>query len=331
MCISLSDIVMGDLVIFSKEIIGQGAFGTVFKGRWQDKPCAAKMLSILGNEVYTGVSMTQLGVVQEEALARFKRECDFMKTLLHPNVVTYYDTLFHPGSNLPVLVMELMDSSLRHYLTNVESLLKKVQLNLCHNIAAALEFLHTHHIIHRDLCGDNILLQCATDHIPIAKVTDFGMSRLIMKRPDMTHSLTAIAHRPGYLPPEAPKENTDYDSSLDVFMFGAVMTQIACKKPTIKSKDERKLLVNQLGAAGHPLKPIISMCLDENKERRPNARMLCVSLEYACRSLDTEGSGTDDHRIDGIANKLKQLCLGQQSSESSVCCGFTCTCTYMLV
>ena len=334
MSFSLSDILMGDLVIFSKEIIGQGAFGTVFKGRWQDKPCAAKMLSILGNEVYTGVSMTQPGAVQEEALARFKRECNFMKTLLHPNVVRYYDTLFHPGSNLPMLVMELMDSSLCHYLSNLESLSKKVQLNLCHNVAAALEFLHSHNIIHRDLCADNILLKCTSDVIPVAKVTDFGMSRLIMKHPHMTHSLTAIGHRPGYLPPEAPKEYSDYDSSLDVFMFGAVMAQIACKQPTIRSKDERKLLVNQLGAAGHPLKPMISMCLDENKERRPNARMLCVSLEYACRSLATEQNGTGDQDMDRIANEMQQLCLRQQSSESSTCYDksyiymYLCMCAY---
>ena len=318
---------MGDLVIFSKEIIGQGAFGTVFKGRWQDKPCAAKMLSILGNEVYTGVCITQSGAVQEEALARFKQECDFMKTLLHPNVVTYYDTLFHPGSNLPVLVMELMDTSLGHYLSTLESLSKEVQLNLCHNIAAALEFLHSHKVIHRDLCGDNILLKCSGDLIPVAKVTDFGMSRLIRKRPEMTHSLTAIGHRPGYLPPEAPKEHTDYDWSLDVFMFGAVMTQIACKQPTIKSKDERKLLVSQLGVSRHPLKPVISMCLNERKERRPNARMLCASLHYACVSLATEGNSTGDQDLDMIANKMQQLCLDQQSGESS---GY-CNCTYVRV
>ena len=105
------------------------------------------MLSILGNEVYTGVSIARQASVQEETLTRFKQECDFTKTLLHPNIVAYYDTLFHPGSNLPVLVVELMDTSLRHYLTNSESLSTMVQLNLCHNMAAALEFLHGHSLI----------------------------------------------------------------------------------------------------------------------------------------------------------------------------------------
>ena len=210
----VADIVIGDLMVLSKDIIGQGAFGTVFKGRWQQKPCAAKMLSILGNEVYTGVSLTRHDSIQEEVLTKFKWECDFMKTLRHPNIVAYYDTLFHSGSNLPVLVMELMDTSLRHYLVGVENLSLTAQFRFSCNIAAALEFLHSKDLVHRDLCGDNILLKYTGD-VPVAKVSDFGMSRLIIECPEMTHSLTAIGHRPGYLPHEAAEFPTDYDASLD--------------------------------------------------------------------------------------------------------------------
>ena len=107
----------------------------------------------------------------------------------------------------------------------------------------------------------------------MAKVTDFGISR---KNIDMTHSLTAISHRPGYLPPEAPEYPTNYDSSLDIFMFGAVMTQIARKVPATKSKDKRQKLVRELGEAKHPLHPIIIQCLDEEKQDRPGASVLCA-------------------------------------------------------
>ena len=301
--------VIGDLVIFTKEVLGQGAFGTVFKGEWQHHPCAAKMLSILGNEVYTGVSITQCGAVQEEVLKRFKQECDFMKTLVHPNIVAYYDTLIHPGCNLPVLVMELMDARLRHYLARVEDLSMKVQFNFCCNIAAALEFLHSKSLVHRDLCGDNVLLKCCSrdNDFPVAKVSDFGMSRLIIKRPEMTHSLTAIGHRPGYLPPEAPEYPTDYNSSLDIFMFGAVVTQIASKAPTIKDSAQRQRLVNQLCLAKHPLKPLICQCLDKRKDKRPIAHTLHASLQYACESLATAGNSTQS--MDNIVNKLQQLRL----------------------
>ena len=252
--------------------------------------------------------MTQQGAVKEEALSRFNKECEFMKTLRHPNIVTYYDTLFHPGSNLPVLVMELMNTSLCDYITtHVDSLSERVQLNLCHNIAAALKFLHSKSIIHRDLCGENILLYDSADDIPVAKVTDFGISR---KNIDMTHSLTAISHRPGYLPPEAPNYPADYDSSLDIFMFGAVMTQIFGKVPGIKNKDGRQKLVEQLKAAKHPLNPIITQCLDERKMKRPEASLLCAGLHYACELLKSSSTRTtslakDIERIDEEMQWLK--------------------------
>ena len=301
-------------MICCKDIVGQGAFGTVFRGQWQEKPCAAKMLSILGNEVYTGVSLTRQNSIQEEVLAKFKWECDFMKTLRHPNIVAYYDTLFHPGSNLPVLVMELMDTSLRQYLTKMENLSMITQFNFSSNIAAALEFLHNKSLVHRDLCGDNILLKYTSD-IPVAKVTDFGMSRLIIKRPEMTHSLTALGHRLGYLPHEATEFPTDYDASLDVFMFGAVMVQIASKAPTIKSEAVRQQLVNQLSASGHPLKPIISLCLNERKNHRPSSSKIYASLQVACESLAAEGI-TTTQAMDRIVNKMKQLCLSPPSFKN---------------
>ena len=288
----LSVIEFGDLIIFSKEIIGNGAFGTVFKGEWQQKPCAAKMLSILGNEVYTGIKITQQGAVKEEALSRFKKECEFMKTLRHPNIVAYYDTLFHPESNLPVLVMELMNTSLCHYITtHADSLSEMVQLNICYNIAAALEFLHSRNIIHRDLCGENVLLNYSGDNVPVAKVTDFGMSR---KNIDMSHSLTALGHRLGYLPQEALEFPVEYDSSLDIFMFGAVMTQIAMKSATIKSKDKRHKLVRELCDTGHPLNPVVCLCFDERKENRPKARTLCASFHYACEAVATGSTRAQD-------------------------------------
>ena len=266
------------------------------------------MLSILGNEVYTGIKITQQGAVQEEALSRFKKECEFTKTLRHPNIVTYYDTLFHPGSNLPVLVMELLNTSLCQYITtHADSLSVKVQLNLCLNIAAALEFLHSKHIIHRDLCGENILLNYSADDIPVAKVTDFGISR---KTIDMTHSLTAMGHRLGYLPPEA-QDPKDYDSSLDIFMFGAVMTQIAMKIPTIKSKDKRQELVKEIRGIRHPLNPVICKCLDERKESRPKASTLCASFHYACEELATGST-----HVDRIAEEMQQLFTTKTQSKS---------------
>ena len=221
--------------------------------------------------------------MQEEALLKFKKECDFMKSCEHPNIVTYYNTMFYPGCNLPVLVMELMQTSLRRYIHEGAAMSMRIQISLSCDIASALEFLHDRGLVHRDLCGDNILLNYDED-IPVAKVSDFGISRIVVKPEQLSHSLTALGHRPGYLPPEALSiDPTDYDSSLDIFMFGVVMTQIASKVPTVDSYHQRQKLVSQLDQ--HSLKPFICQCLSENRKDRPSASTLYLDLLSLLQAL----------------------------------------------
>ena len=284
--IVLTDTVtIGDLTIFSRKILGNGFFGTVFEGWWCQKPCAVKVLSPLGQEFLTGLPITQQDNVQEEALLKFKKECDFMKDCEHPNIVTYYNTLFYPGCNLPVLVMELMQTSLRKYISEGAVMSMRTQVSLSCDIASALEFLHDRDLVHRDLCGDNVLLNRDQD-IPVAKISDFGISRTIIKPEQLSHSLTALGHRPGYLPPEAFSiDPTDYDSSLDIFMFGVVMTQIASKVPTVDSSHQRQRLISQLDQDQHLLEPFISQCLSDNRKDRPSASTLYVDLLSIHESL----------------------------------------------
>ena len=266
------------MTIHSRKILGNGFFGTVFEGQWHKKPCAVKVLSPLGQEFLTGLPITQQDNVQEEALLKFKKECDFMRSCEHPNIVMYYNTLFYPGCNLPVLVMELMQTSLRKYIDEGAVMSARTQISLSCDIASALEFLHDIGLVHRDLCGDNVLLNYAQDNSPVAKISDFGISRVIVKPEQLSHSLTALGHRPGYLPPEAFSiDPTDYDSSLDIFMFGVVMTQIASIVPTVDSYHQRQKLVSQLDDQ-HPLKPFIRQCLSENRKDRASASTLRADI-----------------------------------------------------
>ena len=119
----------------------------------------------------------------------------------------------------------------------------------------------------------------------MAKITDFGMSRIIdMER--MTHSITMLGHRSGYLPPEAPLQ--DYDFSLDIYMFGAIMVQIVHAVPDIKSPEGRHELINKITET-HPLKPFIDSCILESKIDRPKAEDISKDLQQLLL-LDMETS-----------------------------------------
>ena len=61
-----------------------------------------------------------------------------------------------------------------------------MQVNICNDIVLALAFLHNNNIIHRDLSSNNVLLSGLPGNIR-AKVTDFGMARLVVGMEDDAH------------------------------------------------------------------------------------------------------------------------------------------------
>ena len=263
-----------DLTVFLDEPLGKGAFGAVFKGSYKGKIYAVQLLIYEAIEMHTGFPAGK----SEEASKAFDRECVFLESLQHPNVVLYLSTAKHPKSCGTMLVVELMDCNLRSYLSGLgeESLTSECEISLSKDMACGLAYIHSKQIIHRDLCGDNILLKL-TQLVPIAKISDFGMSRLYDPS-KLSHTLTAIGHRMGYLPVEAIRLDKDnYDNSLDVFSLGAIMMQIVCKLKTIKSVEDRSFHVAQIPHT-HRLRKLIDSCLQEDMRRRPSARDICESM-----------------------------------------------------
>ena len=118
-----------------------------------------------------------------------------------------------------------------------------------------------------------MLLLIQDDKIPIAKVSDFGMSRMIDLE-QMSISLSSVRHRTAYLPPEVLNNPKSYDASIDIFMFGVVMVQIAHSVPKVDSVDKRKELLQTI-TDDHPLKSpdnLFELCVQDVKENRPPAQ-----------------------------------------------------------
>jgi serine/threonine protein kinase len=273
--------IIGELRIYKEEKLGSGMFGYVFRGQLQDRQCAVKVLHEVGTELTLNLSTTsgKRGKVQEERLKSFERERECLLGLRHPNIVELFDIFPYPvyqQQDLPCLVMELLDCSLRHYLREDSDdlpLIYQIRLNL--DIANALAYLHKNKMIHRDLCGDNVLISKGDGESIVAKIGDFGMSR-IMDTQAMTHSFSVLGHRSGYLPPEGLSK--DYDLSLDIFMFGVVMVQIVHAIPDVRSQEERNELIKEV-VDDHPLKKFIDRCVVDSKSERPTADKLCNELQ----------------------------------------------------
>ena len=284
-----SELGYGAVEVYSEETLGVGSYGTVCKAKCGQLPCAAKLLhdTMFGNN--------DPGI--QRFVERFEQECQFLRMIKHPNIVQFLGTVREPQSQRLALLMELMDESLTRFLERSTGPLPyHTQLNICHGVALALAYLHSNDIIHRDLSSNNVLLIGEGSR---AKVTDFGMSKLIGMNPRMTPAQTLCPGTPVYMPPEALVNPPRYSNKLDCFSHGVLTIQIVTRQfpnptdatttvedarsPTgeinipVPERERRKKDID-LVDPNHPLLPLALHCLKERATLRPSADELCGRL-----------------------------------------------------
>ena len=305
--------------IIKTSSLGVGSYGAVYRALCDELPCAAKILHP------TLFETNDPGA--RKIIDRFEQECQFLSGVRHPHIVQYLGVSRDSESGLPVLLMELMDSSLTRYLERSEEPLPfHIQVDLCQDIVLALAYLHSNGIIHRDLSSNNVLLIGNR-----AKVTDFGMSKLSSINPRMT-PMTMCPGTLAYMPPEALKEPPVYSKKLDCFSFGVVSVQmLTCQFPdpgvrfrTIDTTDpripsgtlyapipeiERRRSHIDLVDPAHPLLPVALDCLKDRDRERPSAPELCHSLAALKEAPQYGESVQQAQRVttDGNSMQIREL------------------------
>ena len=281
--------------LIKTEPLGTGSYGAVYKAMCDDLPCAGKICHPTLFQSNDPGAMT--------IMRRFQQECSFLSAVRHPNIVQYLGSYQDRESRLPVLLMELMDDSLTRFLEQSKRPLPyHTQVNICHDIALALAYLHSNDIIHRDLSSNNVLLIGAGNR---AKVTDFGMAKFFdTNRATMTPQ-TVCPGTLAYMSPEVLDDPPVYTKKLDTFSFGVLGIQIItrqfpdpgpCTKKVQDPRDPNRQLqevvpetecrkshiglINRKSQtdATYPLLSIATECLSYNAENRPSAQELCHRL-----------------------------------------------------
>ncbi len=135
--------------LFKSDTLGTGSYGVVCKAKCDQLICAAKLLyPVLFKSYNPNIDDKE----HQHPFKKFEIECQFLSLINHPNIVQYLGTYHDPETNALVLLVELIDESLTHFLeTSPGYLPYHIQINLSYDIAQALAFLHSHGIIHRYL------------------------------------------------------------------------------------------------------------------------------------------------------------------------------------
>lgn len=280
----------------------------VCKAKLDELTCAAKIIYTELVVPAEGQGHVSRGKEHRHPVKRFERECEFLSTMKHPNIIQYLGTWTDPDTGQLVLLMELLDSDLTSFLERAPGPIPfHKQINICHDIAMALAFLHSCNIAHRDLSGKNILMIADVR----AKVTDFGMATLINQSPlklNRQPSPTTCLGTEVYMPPEAllvsaqrPVAGREGLEKIDIFSFGVLILQILTRK--FPNPGRRQMLVKEKCIQGqnetlsknipeitcrkehidlvdskHKLQSMFLKCLSDTPRQRPTAKWLCEKI-----------------------------------------------------
>ena len=275
----LKDLTLEAVVPQNKEL-GRGAYGKVFTVNHLGLPCAAKEVHSL---LLDGVSLEEKKAIKDG----FIRECYHSSLIRHPNIVQFMGVYYTERSDLPIMVMELMDTSLTSFIEkNQCKIAVETKLSILHEVSLGLSHLHGRRpaVVHRDLSSNNVLLN---SHL-VAKISDLGTAKMI--RADSKQTRSRLTTAPGtlhFMPPEAlDEEDPIYGTPVDVFSFAGVALHLFSEKwptpsghkkrdPTTKKMvslsevQRRQQYLDTMTVEGAALKEMVMKCLDDDPDLRP--------------------------------------------------------------
>src|SRR5690554_1970572 len=185
------------------DLIAEGAFAEVFRARDTNTAGRTVALKIYKEAVAKGSSGSS-----GQKKYTLEQEFHNVDGLSHTNIIAYYGLDYLHGQDAmgrqtshPVLVMEYAEGgTLTDFLKAHPD--DAVRDKLIRDIIQGIGYLHGEGILHRDLKPGNILITKNRRGEPVAKITDFGISRDLLTNKTLEQSYTEGVGTPHYMAPE---------------------------------------------------------------------------------------------------------------------------------
>jgi len=221
------------------EKIGSGGLSDVYKAK---DPAEERVVAIK--------------IIREELFADnvarvfFLREAAVLKEIDHPNVIKIIGHGQTRGYYY--LIMELVDGTNLQELLNQRRKLKRDEaISIIYQIADALEYMHRHSIIHRDIKPKNILME--KNEKP--KISDFGIALLKQESKERSHSLRVGTVT--YMSPEQIKGQS-LDEKTDIYSLGITAYEMLTGEVPFRGATVASIQIKHLNFQPLPLQKIDS-------------------------------------------------------------------------
>ncbi|KAF3432681.1 hypothetical protein FNV43_RR23783 [Rhamnella rubrinervis] len=191
------------------ELVGEGSFGKVYKGRRK----------------FTGQTVAMKFIMKhgksDKDIHNLRQEIEILRKLKHENIIEMLDSFESPQEFC--VVTEFAQGELFEILEDDKCLPEEQVQAIAKQLVRALHYLHSNRIIHRDMKPQNILIGAGS----VVKLCDFGFARAMSTN---TVVLRSIKGTPLYMAPELVREQP-YNHTADLWSLGVILYELFVGQP----------------------------------------------------------------------------------------------------
>jgi putative nucleotidyltransferase with HDIG domain len=227
--------------------LGGGAMGKVYYAEH----------ALMGRRAAIKVIRDELST-DKEAVQRFINEARLVSRIGHPNIVEITD--FGQFESRYYIIMELLEGeTLEDKLQREGRLDQGLAVQWTIHMADALRSAHELGVVHRDLKPENIFLtQKAGQELPVVKVLDFGIAKLMCAPSGHGQSTSpgAVLGTPQYMSPEQCQGDEHLDHRSDVYSLGVMLYRMLAGAVPFERDSIIQIMSAHIHAAPPPLRMI---------------------------------------------------------------------------